>query len=98
MVLFTDFHGIRACADEGAIFAFHKPFQEHDGKVVRTKAAVRETRKLWAMWLDELPLPLRKYLSIVRVPSATDGDEMNTLLLIPGSALMPRCRNDVASN
>jgi hypothetical protein len=98
MVLFTSFTGIRACADEGAIFAFHKPFEEHDGKVVRTKAAVRETRKLWALWLKELSTPLQSYLTKVRVPSATEGDETNTLLLIPGSALLPRCANTVASN
>jgi hypothetical protein len=97
MVLFTSFTGIRACADEGAIFAFHKPFEEHDGKVVRTKAAVRETRKLWAMWLEELSPPLRRYLQMVRVPSAAEGDEMNTLLLIPGSALMPKCAVTVAT-
>ena len=98
MVLFTEFTGIRACADEGAIFAFHKPFQQINGKVIRTKAARRKTRRLWGLWLEELSPPLRKYLASVRVPSATEGDEMNVLLLIPGSALMPRCQNDVASN
>jgi hypothetical protein len=97
MVLFTSFTGIRACADEGAIFAFHKPFAEKNGKVIRTKTAVRETRKLWAMWLEELSPPLRRYLQMVRVPSAADGDETNTLLLIPGSALMPRCATTVAA-
>lgn len=98
MVLFTEFTGIRACADEGAIFAFHKPFDQGvDGKVVRTKAARRQTRKLWAMWLEELPLPLRKYLASVRVPSATEGDEQNVLLLIPSKFLLPKCSVSVAA-
>lgn len=97
MVLFTDFTGIRACADEGAIFAFHKPFAEKDGKPTRTKLAIRETRKLWVAWLEELPAPLRRYLQSVRVPSATEGDEQNTLLLIPGNLLLPRCPITVAA-
>src|SRR5882672_10529072 len=42
MVLFKEFTGIKACADEDAIFAFHKPFSEKNGKVVRSKSAVRE--------------------------------------------------------
>ena len=98
MFLFTSFTGIRACADEGATFAFHKPFaMKPDGKVMRTKAAIRASRKIWAAWLKELPNPLRKYLSLVRVPSAAEGDEMNTLLLIPGSLLLPKCPMTVAA-
>jgi hypothetical protein len=97
MVLFTEFTGIKACADEGTIFAFHKPFAEKDGKIMRSKKAVRETRKLWTMWLDELPQPLRQYLSNVHVPSAAEGDEQNTLLLLPGNALLPRCPVSVAA-
>ncbi|MBZ9873064.1 hypothetical protein LB542_19645 [Mesorhizobium sp. BR1-1-9] len=99
MVLFQEFTGIRACADEGAIFGFHKPFQtKADGKVTRTKSARRETRKLWAMWLSALPDPLHRYLQGVRVPSATDGDETNTMLLIPGRILLPRCPVTVAAS
>jgi len=97
MVLFTEFTGIKACADEGAVFAFHKPFAEKDGKIMRSKKAVRETRKLWTMWLDELPQPLRRYLSNVHVPSAAEGDEQNTLLLLPGNVLLPRCPMTVAA-
>jgi hypothetical protein len=96
IVLFSEFTAIKACADEGAIFGFHKPFQEVEGKINRTKRAVRETRKLWAAWLAELPLPLRHYLQTVRVPSAAEGDEPNVLLLVPGSALMPKCPLTVA--
>jgi hypothetical protein len=97
MVLFTSFTGIRACADEGATFAFHKPFQQINGKVIRTKTARRETRKLWKMWLEELSPPLRKYLASVRVPSATEGDEQNVLLLIPAKFLLPKCSVSVAA-
>jgi hypothetical protein len=97
MALFTSFTGLKSCADEGATFGFHKPFALINGKVVRTKAARRETRKIWAMWLEELPLPLRKYLASVRVPSATDGDEQNTLLLIPAKFLLPACPVSVAA-
>ncbi|WP_164898510.1 hypothetical protein [Mesorhizobium sp. M7A.F.Ca.MR.362.00.0.0] len=97
MVLFTEFTGIRACADEGAIFAFHKPFTPKDGKALRTKRAIRETRKLWDSWLEELPAPLRRYLQKARVPSATDGDEQNTLLLLPASILLPKCSVTVAA-
>lgn len=97
IVLFTEFTGIRACADEGAIFAFHKPFDLKDGKAVRTKQAIRETRKLWTSWLEELPAPLRRYLQGVRVPSATEGDEQNTLLLIPANLLLPKCPVSVAA-
>jgi hypothetical protein len=97
MVLFVEFTGIKACADEGAIFGFHKPFEQHDGKVMRSKRAVRETRKLWVAWLAELPLPLRHYLENVRVPSATEGDEPNVLLLLPAKLLLPRCPVSEAS-
>ncbi|WP_192248428.1 hypothetical protein [Mesorhizobium caraganae] len=97
MVLFTQFTGIKACADEGAIFGFHKPFGLDSGKVIRTKAARRETQKLWGLWLEELAPPLRKYLKGVRVPSATDGDEQNTLLLIPAGLLLPKCQTTVAA-
>lgn len=97
IVLFTEFTGIKACADEGAIFAFHKPFEEKDGKVMRSKAAVREVRKLWTVWLEELPPQLRKYLKSARVPSAAEGDEQNTLLLLPGSLLLPKCAVSVAA-
>jgi hypothetical protein len=97
IVLFQEFTAIRACADEGAIFGFHKPFQERDGKVIRTKSAVRDTRKLWAAWLQALPDRLRAYLQRVHVPSATEGDEQNTMLILPGSALLPRCPMTVAS-
>jgi hypothetical protein len=97
MVLFVEFTGIKACADEGAIFGFHKPFEQHDGKVMRSKRAVRETRKLWVAWLAELPLPLRHYLENVRVPSAAEGDEQNTMLILPASLLLPRCPMTEAS-
>ena len=97
MVLFTDFNGIRACADEGAIFGFHKPFAQVNGKVMRTKRAVRETRKLWAAWLEELPYPLRRYLQKVRVPSATEGDETNVMLILPANLLLPKCAMTVAT-
>jgi hypothetical protein len=97
MVLFTSFTGIRACADEGAVFGFHKPFAEKDGKVDRTRTAAREARKIWTMWLEELPAPLRRYLKSIRVPSAAEGDEQNTLLLIPASLLLPRCPVTVAA-
>ena len=91
IVLFTEFTGIKACADEGAIFAFHKPFSDKEGKIDRSKKAARETRKLWGLWLEELPPPLRKYLKGVHVPSAAEGDEQNTLLLIPANLLLPHC-------
>ncbi|RTL72361.1 MAG: hypothetical protein EKK41_05055 [Hyphomicrobiales bacterium] len=97
IVLFQRFTHIRACADDGAIFGFHKPFQERDGKVVRTKSAVRDTRKLWAMWLRALPDPLRKYLQRVRVPSAAEGDEQNVMLILPGSLLLPKCPMTIAA-
>lgn len=97
IIFFKEFTGIRACADDGAIFGFHKPFEEHDGKVVRTKAAVRDTRKLWGAWLQELPDPLRKYLTRVRVPSAAEGDETNVMLILPASILLPRCPVEVAA-
>lgn len=61
MVLFTEFTGIKACAAEGAIFGFHKPFaMKPDGKVMRSKSAIRAARKIWTAWLQELPNPLRK--------------------------------------
>lgn len=97
MVLFTEFTGIKACADEGAVFAFHKPFTQKDGQVIRSKAALRETRKAWAMWLEELPPPLRRYLKGAHVPSAAEGDEQNTLLLLPASILLPKCSVSVAA-
>ncbi|TIN82739.1 MAG: hypothetical protein E5X94_00525 [Mesorhizobium sp.] len=97
IVLFSSFTGIRACADEGAIFGFHKPFTQQNGKVDRTKSARRATRKLWAAWLEELPNPLRRYLQGVRVPSATEGDETNTMLIIPASLLLPKCALTVAA-
>jgi hypothetical protein len=98
MVLFSEFTAIKACADEGAIFGFHKPFQEINGKVMRTRRAVRETRKLWAAWLAALPDRLHAYLQHARVPSAAEGDEQNTMLVLPASLLLPRCTNSVASN
>jgi hypothetical protein len=97
LLFLKEFNNLRVCADDGAIFGFHKPFQEHDGKVVRTKAAVRDTRKLWGAWVQALPDKLRIYLTSVRVPSAAEGDEMNTLLLIPGNLLLPRCAVSEAS-
>ena len=96
IVLFTEFTNLRACADEGAIFGFHKPFQEINGKVMRTKRAVRETRKLWAAWLAALPDRLHAYLQHARVPSAAEGDETNVMLILPGSALLPKCPMTVA--
>lgn len=97
LVFLKEFTNIHACADDGAIFGFHKPFQERDGKVVRTKSAVRDTRKVWAMWLRALPDPLRKYLQRVRVPSAAEGDEQNVMLILPGSVLLPKCPMTVAA-
>jgi len=97
MVFFKEFTGIKACADEGTIFAFHKPFDQKDGKVRRSKSATREIRKLWVAWLEELPDPLRQYLKRARVPSAAEGDEQNTLLLLPGYLLMPKCPVSVAA-
>jgi hypothetical protein len=97
MVLFTEFIGIKACADEGAIFGFHKPFAQQNGKVMRTKRAVRETRRLWTAWLEELPNPLRHYLQNARVPSAAEGDEQNTMLMLPASLLLPKCPMTLAS-
>lgn len=97
LIFLKEFTGIRACADDGAIFGFHKPFEEHNGKVNRSRSAIRDTRKLWSAWVKALPDKLRIYLTSVRVPSATEGDEMNTLLLIPGNLLLPRCRMTEAS-
>jgi hypothetical protein len=97
LVFLKEFTGIKACADDGAIFGFHKPFQEINGKVIRTKSAVRDTRKLWDVWLRALPDPLRKYLQRVHVPSAAEGDEQNTMLILPGSALLPKCPMTVAA-
>lgn len=97
MVLFTEFTAIKACADEGAIFGFHKPFQQINGKVMRSKRAVRETRKLWAAWLAALPDRLHAYLQHARVPSAAEGDEQNTMLVLPASLLLPRCPVSVAA-
>jgi hypothetical protein len=98
MVLFTEFTGIKACADEGAVFAFHKPFAlMQDGKVMRSKKAVRAARKIWTAWLEELSPSLRKYLKSARVPSAAEGDEQNTLLLLPASILLPKCPMTVAA-
>lgn len=97
IVLFTEFTNIRACADEGAIFGFHKPFSQQNGKIMRSKQAVRETRKLWAAWLEELPNPLRSYLKRVHVPSATEGDEQNTMLILPADLLLPKCPMTVAA-
>jgi len=97
MVLFQEFTGIRACADEGAIFGFHKPFAQVNGKVMRSKPALREMRKMWTAWLEELPNPLRRYLKRVRVPSATEGDEQNTMLILPASLLLPKCQMTVAA-
>jgi len=98
-VLFTEFTGIRACADEGAIFGFHKPFAMlPDGKTIRrSKSAVRSAREIWRMQLESLPAPLRKYLKSVRVPSPTDGDETNTMLVIPAELLLPKCPVTVAA-
>lgn len=98
MVLFQRFTNLKACADEGAIFGFHKPFTQQNGKVDRTKSARRATRKLWDMWLKELPAGLRAYLTKVRVPSAAEGDETNVMLILPASLLLPPCKNTVASN
>jgi hypothetical protein len=97
MVFFTSFTGIKACADEGAVFGFHKPFGLANGKVMRSKADIRETRKIWIAWLEELPPGLRHYLQNARVPSATEGDEQNTLLLLPGYVLLPKCSVSVAA-
>lgn len=98
IILFVEFTNIRACADEGAIFGFHKPFaMKPDGKVMRSKAAIRAARKIWAAWLKELPDPLRKYLTRVRVPSAAEGDEQNTMLVLPASLLLPKCQVAEAS-
>lgn len=98
MVLFTEFTGIKACADDGAVFGFHKPFQmKANGTVLRTKAAKKETRVVWRLWLSGLPAGLRKYLELVRVPSAADGDEANTMLLLPAKLLLPKCPMTVAA-
>jgi hypothetical protein len=97
IVLFSEFTAIKACADEGAIFGFHKPFQQINGKVMRTRRAVRETRKLWAAWLAALPDRLHAYLQHARVPSAAEGDEQNTMLVLPASLLLPKCPMTVAA-
>jgi hypothetical protein len=98
MVLFTEFTGIKACADEDAIFAFHQPFAQKDGKILRSKRDVREARSLWKAWLEALPFPLHRYLKKTRVPSATEGDEQNVMLLIPASVLLPKCSVAVAAS
>ncbi|TGV26321.1 hypothetical protein [Mesorhizobium sp. M4B.F.Ca.ET.143.01.1.1] len=99
MFLFTEFTGIKACADPGAMFGFHKPFQmKSDRKTaLRTKAAVRSARQIWSLYLESLPPLLRQYLKRVRVPSPTAGDETNTMLIIPAEMLLPRCSNTVAA-
>lgn len=98
-VLFTEFAGIKACADPGTIFGFHKPFQmKPDGKtIIRTKAAAKQSREVWDMQLESLPPGLRKYLRSVRVPSPTAGDETNTMLIIPAELLLPKCPMTVAA-
>jgi len=97
MVLFREFTGIKACADEGTIFGFHKPFALQNGKVMRSKAARRAARKIWVAWLKELSAPLQNYLRKARVPSATEGDETNVMLILPASLLLPHCSNTVAA-
>ena len=97
IVLFKTFTNIKACADEGTLFGFHKPFEEKNGEPVRTKSAVRVTRKLWAEWLEMLSDPLRTYLKKAHVPSAAEGDEQNTMLVMPASWLLPRCPVSVAA-
>ncbi|TGR84598.1 hypothetical protein EN866_32855 [Mesorhizobium sp. M2D.F.Ca.ET.223.01.1.1] len=97
IILFKEFTAIHACADDGTIFGFHKPFEEHGGKINRSKSAVRDSRKLWTAWLAELPDPLRNYLRSVRVPSAAEGDEPNVMLMLPGKLLLPHCPMTVAA-
>lgn len=97
-VLFTEFTGIKACADPGTLFGFHKPFQlKPDKTVLRTKAAVKSARQIWAMTLESLPPGLRKYLRRVHVPSPTAGDEPNTMLILPAELLLPKCPLTVAA-
>lgn len=91
MVLFQEFTGIKACAYEGTLFAFHKPFSMKGDKIDRSKKARRETREVWAMWLESLRPGLRKYLRNAKVPSASYGDEPNVMLILPGGMLLPKC-------
>lgn len=98
MVLFKEFTGIKACADEGVVFAFHKPFgTSPDGSILRSKAEIKASRIIWKMWLASLPDGLHRYLQRSHVPSVYEGAEQNTLLLIPGKYLMPKCPVEVAS-
>lgn len=92
MILFKEFKDIRACADEGTTFGFHKPFgTSPDGTILRSKAEVKASRIIWKMWLASLPDGLHRYLQRSHVPSVYEGAEQNTLLLIPGKYLMPKC-------
>jgi hypothetical protein len=97
MVLFTEFTGIRACADEGAIFALSQAVcrEQRQDQSIEDRTA----RNAYAMdcVAGGIAEPLRKYLQRVHVPSATEGDEQNTLLLIPATALLPRCPTTVAA-
>lgn len=96
--IFKEFHNLRLCAESGAVFGFHKPFQmTPDKKVVKTKQARKEAMQIWELQLNSYPDVVAKYLRSVRVPSPTDGDEANVMLLLPADLLMPRCPLTVAA-
>lgn len=92
MVLFREFTGIKACADEDAIFAFHKPFQKDDsGKAIQTDDVIQAAREVWTLWLVSFPYDVFNVLKDAPIPSPSEGDSMSDMFVVPAIFFVPQC-------
>lgn len=93
LVLLREYTGIKACAaDERAFFAFHKPFAfDKSKKILKTKAAIRVSRAMWAEMLADFPYDVYNLLKDARIPSASEGDSPNDLFVVPAIFFVPKC-------
>lgn len=92
LILLREFTGIKACAvDEQVVFAFHKPFEIHGNKIVKSKKLIRTTRAIWADMLAHFPYDVYRLLKDARIPSATEGDSPDDMFVVPAIFFLPKC-------
>lgn len=93
LVLLRELTGIKACAAEpDAVFAFHKPYAfDKRQRILKTKAAIRISRAMWAAMLAAMPYDVWNLLKDARIPSSSEGDSPNDVFVVPAIFFLPRC-------
>lgn len=91
LVLLREYTGIKACAYEDAMLAFHKPYQMDGEKVVRTEEAIQSSRELWTDMLVNFPYDVFNILKNARIPSPAEGADKSDMFVVPAIFFLPKC-------